>query len=107
MTGRNALWAVSVLTLFPELFPGSLGASLPGKALKDGLWRLNAFDIRSVATDKHATVDDTPYGGGAGMVMKVEVLYRALCSLRHSERSEESRDRSTKRGIIRSLLPSG
>ena len=65
-------WQVTILTLFPELFPGVLGASLPGKALKDGLWRLETLDIRSFARDKHASVDDTPYGGGAGMVMRPE-----------------------------------
>ncbi len=69
---------ITVLTLFPEVFPGVLGASLPGKALKDGLWRLEALDIRSFATDKHATVDDTPYGGGAGMVMRADVIDAAI-----------------------------
>jgi tRNA (guanine37-N1)-methyltransferase len=71
-------FSVTVLTLFPELFPGVLGASLPGKALKDGLWTLNALDIRSFATDKHSTVDDTPYGGGAGMVMRPDVVDSAV-----------------------------
>jgi tRNA (guanine37-N1)-methyltransferase len=71
-------WQAQILTLFPEMFPGPLGASLPGKALKDGLWRLEALDIRSFATDKHATVDDTPYGGGAGMVMRPDVLDAAI-----------------------------
>ena len=71
-------WQVTILTLFPELFPGVLGASLPGKALKDGLWRLETLDIRSFARDKHASVDDTPYGGGAGMVMRPDVLNDAI-----------------------------
>ncbi len=62
-----------VLTLFPEMFPGPLGASLPGKALKEGLWALDVLDIRAFASDKHASVDDTPYGGGAGMVMRPDV----------------------------------
>jgi tRNA (guanine37-N1)-methyltransferase len=67
-------WQAQVLTLFPEQFPGILGASLPGKALKDELWTLETLDIRSFASDKHASVDDTPYGGGAGMVMRPDVL---------------------------------
>jgi len=68
----------TVLTLFPEAFPGILGTSLPGKALKDGLWRLETLDIRRFARDKHASVDDTPYGGGAGMVMRPDVLDEAI-----------------------------
>jgi tRNA (guanine37-N1)-methyltransferase len=71
-------WQAQVLTLFPEQFPGILGASLPGKALKDGLWALETLDIRSFASDKHASVDDTPYGGGAGMVMRPDVLDAAI-----------------------------
>ena len=69
---------ISILTLFPEVFPGLLGASLPGKALKDGIWALETLDIRSFARDKHASVDDTPYGGGAGMVMRPDVLDAAI-----------------------------
>jgi tRNA (guanine37-N1)-methyltransferase len=72
---------ISILTLFPEMFPGVLGHSLPGKALVAGLWHLEAVQIRDFAFDKHKTVDDTPYGGGAGMVMKPDVLYAALQSL--------------------------
>lgn len=72
------LLLATILTIFPEMFPGSLGVSLPGKALKDGLWRLETVDIRSFATDKHATVDDTPYGGGAGMVMRADVIDAAV-----------------------------
>jgi tRNA (guanine37-N1)-methyltransferase len=67
-----------MLTLFPEAFPGVLGLSLPGKALKDGRWHLETLDIRSFASDKHASVDDTPYGGGAGMVMRPDVLDAAI-----------------------------
>jgi len=67
-----------VLTLFPEMFPGPLGQSLAGKALEQGLWRLEASDIRSFATDKHRTVDDTPFGGGPGMVMRPDVLDAAI-----------------------------
>jgi tRNA (guanine37-N1)-methyltransferase len=72
------MWRASVLTIFPEMFPGPLGASLAGKALVNGAWSLDAVDIRSFATDKHRTVDDTPAGGGPGMVMKADVLGRAI-----------------------------
>ena len=71
----------SVLTLFPELFPGPLGASLAGKALAAGVWTLEAVDIRGFATDRHRSVDDTPYGGGAGMVMRADVVDRAVESV--------------------------
>ncbi len=77
----KTIWNVHILTLFPEIFPGPLGHSLPGKALENGIWKLNAIQIRDFATDKHKTVDDTPYGGGAGMVMKPDVLDAALNSL--------------------------
>ena len=72
------MWRASVLTLFPDIFPGPLGASLAGKALAAGVWSLDAIDIRAFATDKHRTVDDTPAGGGPGMVMKPDVLARAI-----------------------------
>ena len=72
------MWRASVLTIFPEMFPGPLGSSLAGKALAGGAWSLDAIDIRSFATDKHRSVDDTPAGGGPGMVMKADVLGRAI-----------------------------
>jgi len=72
------MWRASVLTIFPEMFPGPLRASLAGKALMAGAWSLEVVDIRSFATDKHRTVDDTPAGGGPGMVMKADVLGRAI-----------------------------
>ena len=72
------MWRSSVLTIFPDMFPGPLGASLAGKALAAGAWSLDVVDIRTFATDKHRTVDDTPAGGGPGMVMKADVLGRAL-----------------------------
>ncbi len=72
------MWRASVLTIFPEMFPGTLGASLAGKALAAGTWALDVTDIRAHANDKHRTVDDTPAGGGPGMVMKPDVLARAL-----------------------------
>ena len=71
-------WRASVLTIFPEIFPGPLGASLSGKALEGDLWSLEIVDIRDYAADKHRSVDDTPAGGGPGMVMKPDVLARAI-----------------------------
>jgi tRNA (guanine37-N1)-methyltransferase len=72
------MWRASVLTIFPEMFPGPLGLSLAGKALASGAWSLDVVDIRGFATDRHRTVDDTPAGGGPGMVMKADVLGRAI-----------------------------
>jgi tRNA (guanine37-N1)-methyltransferase len=72
------MWRAGVLTIFPEMFPGPLGLSLAGKALAAGAWSLDVVDIRSFATDKHRTVDDTPAGGGPGMVMKADVLGLAI-----------------------------
>ncbi len=71
-------WRASVVTLFPEMFPGPLGLSLAGRALERGVWTLEAENIRAHATDRHRTVDDTPFGGGAGMVMRPDVLDAAL-----------------------------
>lgn len=72
---------ISILTLFPDLFPGPLGASLTGQALTAGTWSLDAVNIRDFATDRHKTVDDTPFGGGAGMVLKAETVESALLSI--------------------------
>jgi tRNA (guanine37-N1)-methyltransferase len=72
------MWRASILTIFPEMFPGPLAVSLAGKALASGIWSLDTYDIRDAAIDKHGTVDDTPAGGGPGMVMKADVLARAL-----------------------------
>jgi len=71
-------WRASVLSIFPEMFPGPLALSLAGRALENGLWSLEPIDIRAFATDRHRSVDDTPAGGGPGMVMKPDVLARAL-----------------------------
>lgn len=68
----------TVLTLYPDMFPGALGLSMAGRGLEDGLWSLEARDIREHAIDKHASVDDTPAGGGPGMVLKPDVLARAI-----------------------------
>jgi tRNA (guanine37-N1)-methyltransferase len=67
-----------ILTLYPEMFPGPLGVSLAGRALEDGKWSCDAIQLRDFATDKHRTVDDTPAGGGAGMVLKVDVMAAAV-----------------------------
>ena len=72
------MWRATALTLFPEMFPGPLGESLAGKALKEGVWSLEVVDIRRFAKDRHGTVDDAPFGGGAGMVMKPDVLSDAI-----------------------------
>ena len=77
-TNTSPAWTARILTLFPEMFPGPLGQSLAGKALEKGIWRLETMDIRGFATDKHRTVDDTPFGGGAGMVMRPDVVDAAL-----------------------------
>ena len=68
----------AVLTLYPEMFPGALGLSLAGRALEAGVWSLETVQIRDFATDRHRTVDDTPAGGGAGMVMRADVLAKAI-----------------------------
>jgi tRNA (guanine37-N1)-methyltransferase len=71
-------FAAQILTLYPEMFPGPLGISLAGRALGDGIWTCEPTQIRDFATDKHKSVDDTPAGGGAGMVLRADVLARAV-----------------------------
>jgi tRNA (guanine37-N1)-methyltransferase len=80
------MWRATILTIFPDMLPGPLGLSLAGKSLAAGIWSLDAIDIRTVATDAHRTVDDTPAGGGPGMVMKADVLARALDMVSPDER---------------------
>ena len=80
------MWRATVLTIFPEMFPGPLGASLAGKASAKGLWSLAAVDIRDYASDKHRAVDDTPAGGGPGMVMKPDVIARAIDAVADDDR---------------------
>jgi tRNA (guanine37-N1)-methyltransferase len=81
------LFSATILTLFPEMFPGPLGHSLAGTALKKGIWALDTVNIRDFATDKHRTVDASPYGGGVGMVLKPDIVHAAiefaLCSSPH------------------------
>ncbi len=72
------VWQARIVTLFPDLFPGVLGASLSGKALQDGLWQLHTHDLRQFGIGKHRNVDDTPAGGGAGMVMRADVVGPAI-----------------------------
>ena len=78
------VWTAQIITLFPTAFPGVLGESLTGKALKDGLWQLQTFDLRRYGIGKHKNVDDTPAGGGAGMVLRADVLEKAIIEARSS-----------------------
>ena len=81
-------WTAQVLTLYPKMFPGPLGYSLAGKALEKGLWRLETLDIREYASDKHRAVDDTPAGGGPGMVMRADVLALAIDAAKRSAHAD-------------------
>ena len=76
-----AIWRAAVLTLFPDMFPGPLGHSLAGRALQAGTWSLQPINIRDFASDRHRTVDDTPFGGGAGMVLRPDVVDAAIGSV--------------------------
>lgn len=78
MIVSNEPWQATVVTLFPEMFPGPLAHSLVGRALEDKIWELNTINIRDYATDKHRTVDDTCFGGGAGMVLRSDIIDAAL-----------------------------
>jgi tRNA (guanine37-N1)-methyltransferase len=101
-------WAATILTLYPEMFPGPLGLSLAGRALAEGIWSLETVQIRDFAADKHRSVDDTPAGGGAGMVMRADVLAAAVDSA--LERRPEApvlamspRGAPLTQGLVRSL----
>jgi tRNA (guanine37-N1)-methyltransferase len=85
MTGSDGrpVWTATVLTLFPEMFPGPLGHSLAGRALEEGVWAVEPVDIRGFARDKHRSVDDSPFGGGAGMVMRPDVVDAAIRASHH------------------------
>ncbi len=93
-----APWRAVVLTLHPDAFPGPLGVSLAGKALAAALWRLEIVDIRAFARDKHGTVDDSPFGGGPGMVMRPDVLAAALDATCPPPGTDEARILLTPRG---------
>ncbi|HEY0113292.1 MAG TPA: tRNA (guanosine(37)-N1)-methyltransferase TrmD [Allosphingosinicella sp.] len=101
-------WGATVLTLYPEMFPGPLGHSLAGRALREGIWSLETVQIRGFATDKHRSVDDTPAGGGVGMVMRADVLAAAVDHV--LARSPEApvlamtpRGRPLSQGLVREL----
>lgn len=81
MSAPTSLWHTNILTLFPDMFPGCLSQALSGKALEKSIWSYTAINIRDFATDNHKTVDDTPFGGGAGMVMKPDIIEHALLSI--------------------------
>lgn len=85
MARTNPIWKATVLTLFPEMFPGPLACSLAGQGLTAGAWALEALAIRDFADGPHRSVDDAPFGGGPGMVMRPEVVARAIESARHAE----------------------
>ena len=85
MATLNPIWKATVLTLFPEMFPGPLAHSLAGQGLAAGAWALEAVDIRDFAEGRHRSVDDAPFGGGPGMVMRPDVVARAIESARHAE----------------------
>jgi tRNA (guanine37-N1)-methyltransferase len=91
MNSQATIWRATVLTLFPDMFPGPLGVSLAGKALASGLWALEARDIRDSATDRHRSVDDTPAGGGPGMVLRADVLAAAIDAAEAA--TDQSKDR--------------
>jgi len=80
------IWTAKIITLFPQAFPGVLGESLTGKALKDGLWQMQTYDLRSYGIGKHRNVDDTPAGGGAGMVLRADVLEQAIMDVHRTTR---------------------
>jgi tRNA (guanine37-N1)-methyltransferase len=87
---RPAAWTARVVTLFPDVFPGVLGASLTGRALVDGLWALETIDLRAHGVGRHRNVDDTPVGGGAGMVLRPDVLARALDRAAHGPAADRA-----------------
>ena len=86
-SARSA-WQAKVVTLFPELFPGPLGASITGEALRQGLWALETFDLRTFGVGRHRNVDDTPAGGGAGMVLRADVVATAVDAAREAGRGQ-------------------
>jgi tRNA (guanine37-N1)-methyltransferase len=98
-------WHVNILTLFPEMFPGPLGHSLSGKALEKKLWSYETVNIRDFAEDAHKTVDDTPYGGGAGMVMRADIVEKALLSIPEPGRKVclSPRGKPLTQGLVREL----
>lgn len=110
---RAPLWQAHMLTVLPEMFPGPLGMSLAGRALANGIWDLEVVDIRDFARDKHRSVDDTPAGGGPGMVMRADVLASALDAVRERVPAERPifypspRGRPFDQGLARTLAGAG
>ena len=100
MAAETKPWRATVLTLFPEMFPGPLGVSLAGKALASGLWALEARDIRDAATDRHRSVDDTPAGGGPGMVLRADVLAAAIDAADGAPDSQKDRPKDRPRLLM-------
>jgi len=92
-------WSVKVLTLFPDMFPGPLGHSLAGSALNDGRWLLETVDIRDFASDKHRSVDDAPFGGGPGMVLRADIVAAALDGAAPCTGPSQARICLTPRGV--------
>ncbi|RTL69942.1 MAG: tRNA (guanosine(37)-N1)-methyltransferase TrmD [Hyphomicrobiales bacterium] len=84
----RAAWRAKVITLFPDIFPGPLGISLTGDALRQGLWALETFDLRTFGIGRHRNVDDTPAGGGAGMVLRADVVAAAVDTAQHQARND-------------------
>ncbi len=82
MRSRSCPWKATILSIMPRMFPGPLGESLSGRALREGLWGLDCIDIRDFATDRHRSVDDTPAGGGPGMVLRADILANAIDATR-------------------------
>jgi tRNA (guanine37-N1)-methyltransferase len=107
MSSNPASWRATVLTLFPEMFPGPLGISLAGKALSSGLWALEVRDIRDSATDRHRSVDDTPAGGGPGMVLRADVLAAAIDAAELVPKASKHRSRLLMSPRGRPLTQSG
>ena len=112
---ESAPWRATVLTIFPEMFPGPLGCSLAGRALEDGIWSLETVDIRGFARDKHGTVDDAPFGGGPGMVMRPDIVADALEAQMGSTGAESAGSKSAgsksagskSEGVVIYLSPRG
>jgi len=98
MTASGDSWRATVLTIFPEMFPGPLGISLAGTALENGIWSLRTVDIRDFALDKHRSVDDTPFGGGPGMVMRPDVIDAAIGAATEGETAKRPLVYLTPRG---------
>ena len=100
MKKKKMPWSVNILTLFPKMFPGPLGCSLAGKALQNKAWKLSIIDIRKFAEDKNYRVDDAPFGGGSGMIMRPDILDSALKSLKLTKKSNHALIYPTPRGKV-------